>query len=61
MDDEIRRAKELALARHQHFVIRGQDGSLDYHTEKMRKNKKDEDKISFVVKALGMVLKCLGG
>ena len=33
LDDETRRAKEVALARYEDFAIRGSDGSLDYHTE----------------------------
>jgi hypothetical protein len=33
LNPEIRRVKEVALARYPSFVIRGQDGSLDYHTD----------------------------
>ncbi|RDL41666.1 uncharacterized protein BP5553_01645 [Venustampulla echinocandica] len=33
LDLSVRRAKEVALARYDNFVIRGTDGSLDYHTE----------------------------
>ncbi|KAF4629115.1 hypothetical protein G7Y89_g9035 [Cudoniella acicularis] len=33
LEDEVRRAKEVNLARFDEFVIRGEDGSLDYHTE----------------------------
>ncbi len=33
LDQDVRRAKEIALARYEWFVIRGEDGSLDYHTE----------------------------
>ena len=33
LDDETRRAKEVALARYEDFAIRGSDGSLDNHNE----------------------------
>jgi hypothetical protein len=33
LDEETKRAKEVALARYEDFAIRGGDGSLDYHTE----------------------------
>lgn len=39
LDPEVRRAKEVALARHDNFVIKGQDGSLDYHTEEVKLEK----------------------
>lgn len=29
----------MALARHENFVIRGQDGSLDYQTEEVKLEK----------------------
>jgi hypothetical protein len=39
LDPEVKRAKEVALARHENFVIRGQDGSLDYQTEEVKLEK----------------------
>jgi len=33
LDDDVRRAKEVALAQYSQFVISGRDGSLDYHTD----------------------------
>ncbi|KAE8454637.1 hypothetical protein EG329_000260 [Mollisiaceae sp. DMI_Dod_QoI] len=39
LDDNTRRAKEVALARYPNFVIRGEDGSLDYYTDEPDKSK----------------------
>lgn len=52
LDPEVRRAKEVALARYDKFVIRGQDGSLDYDTDEPVKEKK-----GLGAKAVDMVLK----
>jgi hypothetical protein len=41
LDLEIRRAKQVALARYPNFVIRGQDRSLDYHTDEKEDDGKD--------------------
>jgi hypothetical protein len=66
LDPEIRRAKEVALAKHENFVIRGRDGSLDYHTEEASKERKrnearNKEKRGLGDKALALVLKILGG
>ena len=65
LDPKIRRAKEVALARHENFTLRGQDGSLDYHTEEVSKEKRkkgeSKGKSSFGDKAYGLLLKILGG
>jgi hypothetical protein len=37
---DVRKAKEVALARWENFVIRGRDGTLDYHTDEERKEGK---------------------
>jgi len=50
---EIRRAKEVQLARHKNFVIRGRDGSLDYHIEEPKKK-------GLGMRAKGLVGKMLG-
>ena len=44
LDPEIRRAKEVALARHKYFCIRGEDGSLDYHVDVKDKSEEEEKK-----------------
>jgi hypothetical protein len=44
LDHDTRRAKEVALARYDPFVIRGTDGSLDYHTEVVRYGGEDREK-----------------
>lgn len=65
LNPEIRRAKEVALVRHGNLVTRGKDGSLDYHTEDVQKERKrkkcvrEEKKKSLVEKVRGLVLKVL--
>jgi hypothetical protein len=65
LNPEIRRAKEVALARHENFALRGQDGSLDYHTEEVSKERRQKGgskgKSSFGDGACGLLLKILGG
>jgi hypothetical protein len=39
---EVRKAKELALARYEHFAIDGKTGELDYHVNPMDGKKKGE-------------------
>ena len=36
-EPDVRRAKEVALARYKHFTICGPDGTLDYHIETSKK------------------------
>jgi hypothetical protein len=36
LEPEVTRAKQVGLARHENFAIRGRDGSLDYHTEEAK-------------------------
>jgi hypothetical protein len=43
LEPEVRRAKEIALARHDYFCIRGTDGSLDYHVDVKDKRKEEEE------------------
>jgi len=55
---DVRRAMEVALARHENFVIRGRDGSLDYHTEEKKLKKGLGDRaLGLVVKGMDLVLK----
>jgi hypothetical protein len=44
LEPKVRRAKEIALARHDYFCIRGTDGSLDYHVDVKDKRKEEEKK-----------------
>jgi hypothetical protein len=37
LEPDVRRAKEVALARYKHFTICGPDGTLDYHIETLKK------------------------
>ncbi|KAE9365021.1 hypothetical protein N431DRAFT_353041 [Stipitochalara longipes BDJ] len=54
LEPEIRRAKEVALARHENFAIRGRDGSLDYHIEEAK------EKRGLGTRAKGPVVMILG-
>jgi hypothetical protein len=59
---DVRRAKEVALARHENFVIRGRDGSLDYHTEEKKLKKSLGDRaLGLVVKGIDLVLNKIRG
>jgi hypothetical protein len=44
LDDQTRRAKEVALARYRGFVICGGDGRLDYGTSSVSKNEEKKGK-----------------
>ena len=58
LEPDVRRAKEVALARHKNFVIRGRDGSLDYHTEEKKLKKSLGNRaLGLVVKGMDLVLK----
>jgi hypothetical protein len=58
LQPDVRRAKEVALARHENFVIRGRDGSLDYHTKEKKLKKSLGDRaLGLVVKGMDLVLK----
>jgi hypothetical protein len=54
LEPEIRRAKEVALARYENFAIRGRDGSLDYHVEEAK------EKVGLRNRAKGLVGKIIG-
>jgi hypothetical protein len=55
LEPDVRRAKEVALARHENFAIWGRDGSLDYHTEEVKggKNRLGDRALVLVAKMLG--------
>jgi len=58
LQPDVRRAKEVALARHENFVIRGRDGSLDYHTEEKKLKRSLGDRaLGLVVKGIDLVSK----